>query len=170
MHVTRIDGKRSEAQARPEAALLLSRIGEHATVRFSGWLAMLELAPVHASMIQALAAQPGMSQGALARALGVLPSRMVTYTDQLETKGLVERRRHRTDRRNYALHLTKAGQAAHRSTSQLVQRHQQALLAALTRPQQTQLAELLQLVAREQGLIPSQMPHSESETRQKNSA
>jgi DNA-binding MarR family transcriptional regulator len=170
MHVTRIDKARSEMQAQPDAALLLSRIGAHATVRISNWLTMLELAPVHASLIQALAMQPGMSQGALARTLGILPSRMVAYTDQLETKGLVERRRHRKDRRNYTLHLTKAGQAAHRSASQIVQQHQQALLAGLTRPQQTQLAELLQLVAREQGLIPSQMPHRESEARQKNSA
>lgn len=170
MHVTRIDGARLKTQVGPDAASLLSQIGTHATARFSNWVAMLALAPVHASMIQVLSVHPGMSQCALAKALGILPSRMVAYTDQLETKGLLERRRHRKDRRNHALHLTKAGQAAHRSASELVQRHQQTLLAGLTKQQQMQLAELLQLVAREQGLIPAPIPQRNAETRQRNLA
>ena len=170
MHVTRIDGARLETQAGPDAASLLSQIGAHATTRLSTWLAVLALAPVHASMIQVLAAQPGMSQCALAKALGILPSRMVAYTDQLETKGLLERRRHRKDRRNHALHLTKAGQAAYRSTSQVTQRHRQELLAGLTKQQRIQLAGLLQLVAREQGLISSQISPKEAETRPSKSA
>jgi DNA-binding MarR family transcriptional regulator len=170
MHVTQIDSARLETQPGSDAASLLSQIGAHATTRFSSSLAMLELAPVHATMIQVLALQPGMSQSALAKTLKILPSRMVAYTDQLETKGLLERRLHRKDRRNYALHLTKAGHAAYRSATQLVQRHHQTLLAGLTRQQQTQLAELLQIVAREQGLTANQVPQRKAETHQRNSA
>ena len=67
MHVTQIDSARLETQSGSDAASLLSQIGAHATTRFSSSLAMLELAPAHASMIQVLAAQPGMSQSALAK-------------------------------------------------------------------------------------------------------
>ena len=78
---------------------------------------------------------------------------MVGYVDELERKGLLERRPYEGDRRNNALHLTKAGRAAYRSTARLAQEHQQAFLAGLSKPQQMQLAELLSLVARQQGLI-----------------
>jgi DNA-binding MarR family transcriptional regulator len=57
------------------------------------------------------------------------------------------------------LHLTKAGRAAYRATSRLAEEHQQALLAGLSKQQQIQLAELLSLVAQEQRLISSKIPH-----------
>ena len=60
--------------------------------------------------------------------LGTLPSRMVGYLDEFERKGLLERRLRESDRRNNALHLTKAGQAAYRSTCRLAYEHQEALL------------------------------------------
>jgi DNA-binding MarR family transcriptional regulator len=122
---------------------------------------MLQLAPAHAGILKILAGTPGMSQCALARALGALPSRMVGYVDELERKGLLERRLHESDRRNNALHLTKAGRAAYRSTARLAQEHQQALLAGLSREQRMQLADLLSLVANEQGLISAHQAHSE---------
>jgi DNA-binding MarR family transcriptional regulator len=86
-------------------------------------------------------------------ALGTLPSRMAAYVDELERKTLVERRPHESDRRNNALHLTKAGQAAYRFTCRLAYEHQEALLAGLSERQRVQLAELLQLIANQQGLI-----------------
>jgi DNA-binding MarR family transcriptional regulator len=124
-------------------------------------LAVLELAPAHAGIIEILAGTPGMSQCALARALGMLPSRMVAYVDELERRGLLERQPHKSDRRNNALHLTKAGKAAHHATSELAQEHQQALLAGLSKPQRVQLAGLLQLLATQQGLIAGQTPRKE---------
>jgi DNA-binding MarR family transcriptional regulator len=116
-------------------------------------LAMLELVPAHAGILKILAGTPGLSQCTLARALGTLPSRMVAYVDELERKGLLERRPHESDRRNNALHLTKAGRAAYRATSRLAREHQQALLAGLSKQQQMQLAELLSFIANQQGLI-----------------
>jgi DNA-binding MarR family transcriptional regulator len=47
----------------------------------------------------------------LATALGTLPSRLVAIVDELESKGLLERRPHESDRRSYALHLTEKGKA-----------------------------------------------------------
>ena len=51
----------------------------------------------------------GLSQQALGEKLGVFPSRLVALIDELEGRGLVERRDSPTDRRSYALHLTGAG-------------------------------------------------------------
>jgi DNA-binding MarR family transcriptional regulator len=157
IHVTRIDQRTTSA---PGTASLLAQLGAHATARLTSRLALLELIPAHAGIIKILAGTPGMSQCALAKALGTLPSRMVAYVDELERKGLLERRTHETDRRNHALHLTKAGQAAYHSISRLAQEHQQAILAGLSKQQSMQLTELLQLVANQQDLISDRVPHA----------
>ena len=151
--VTRIDQRTSETKSDQSTASLLAQLGAHATARLTVRLALLELVPAHAGILKILAGAPGMSQSALAKALGMLPSRMVAYVDELERKGLLERRPHQSDRRNNALHLTKAGRAAYRTTSRVAREHQQALLAGLSKQQQMQLAELLSLVANHQGLI-----------------
>jgi DNA-binding MarR family transcriptional regulator len=156
IHVTRIDqGKGPEIQSDPVTASLLAQLGAHATARLTSRLVALELVPAHAGILRILTGKPGMSQCALAMALGTLPSRMVAYVDELERKGLLERRQHESDRRNNALYLTKAGRTAYRATSRLTQEHQQALLAGLSEQQRMQLAELLSLVATHQGLIPA---------------
>jgi DNA-binding MarR family transcriptional regulator len=147
-----------ETRSAPGTASLLARLGAHAAARFNSRLAVLEFAPAHAGILEILAGTPGMSQCTLARALGTLPSRMVAYVDELERKGLLERQPHKSDRRNNALHLTEAGQAAYRSTSRLAQEHQQTLLAGLSKQQRTQLAGLLQLLANQQGLTATPVP------------
>ena len=151
--VTRIDQRTSETKPDQNTASLIAQLGAHATARLTVRLAMLELLPAHAGILKVLTGKPGMSQSALATALGMLPSRMVAYVDELERKGLLERRPHESDRRNNSLHLTKTGRAAYRATSRVAHEHQQALLAGLSKQQQMQLAELLSLVANRQGLI-----------------
>ena len=157
-------GQRTTSETSPGAASLLAQLGAHATARLTTRLAVLQLAPVHAGILSILAGTPGLSQRTLGQALGTLPSRMVGYVDELERRGLLERRPHASDRRNNALHLTKAGQAAYRSTSRLAQEHQQSLLAGLSRQQRTQLAELLSLVANQQGLISGSQAQRERPT------
>jgi DNA-binding MarR family transcriptional regulator len=159
--VTRIDQRTSETKSDQSTASLLAQLGAHATARLTVRLAMLELVPAHAGILKVLTGKPGMSQCTLAVALGMLPSRMVAYVDELERKGLLERRPHESDRRNNALHLTKAGRAAYRATSRVAQEHQQALLAGLSKQQQMQLAELVSLVANHQGLISAAPSKSE---------
>src|SRR5689334_5088038 len=117
----------SEKKSRPSTPSLLVQLGAHAAARFAGRLAALKLAPAHAAMIEILAAKPGMSQCALAELLGTIPSRMVAYVDELESKGLLERRPHKNDRRNNALFLTKAGHAAYRASFRVARENQQAL-------------------------------------------
>src|SRR5271165_1249475 len=134
------------------AAFLLSQLGAHAASQFAARLAQLELIPAHAGVFRILAATPAMTQQALATALGTLPSRLVAIVDELESKGLIERRTHESDRRSYALHLTEKGKATLQAIGKVAREHQQALLAALSEEEQATLGGLLQRVADQQGL------------------
>jgi DNA-binding MarR family transcriptional regulator len=134
------------------AAFLLAQLGSHAASRFAARLAQLELVPAHPGVFRILASTPAISQQALAAALGTLPSRIVAIVDELESKGLLERRPHKSDRRSYALHLTDKGKAALQAIGKVAREHQQALLAALSEDEQVELAGLLQRVADQQGL------------------
>jgi hypothetical protein len=73
-------------------------------------------------------------------------------------KGLLERRPHESDRRSYALHLTESDVSTLQAIGRVARDHQQALLAGLSEEEQRQLADLLQRVADQQGLIPGVHP------------
>ena len=76
----------------------------------------------------------------------------MAIVDELESKGLLERRPHESDRRSYALHLTEKGKATLQAIGKVAREHQQALLAALSEDEQAALAGLLQRIADQQGL------------------
>lgn len=152
------DGGCSMPKARSGAAFLLAQVGAHAASMFGERLGELKLVPAHAGILRILGATPALTQQALATALGTLPSRLVVLVDDLESKGLLERRPHESDRRSYALHLTDAGKSTLQSIGRIARAHQQALLAELSQEEQRQLADLLQRVADQQGLIPRVHP------------
>jgi DNA-binding MarR family transcriptional regulator len=139
-------------KGRSGAAFLLAQLGAHGASQFAARLAGLQLVPAHAGVFRILAATPAITQQALATALGTLPSRLVAIVDELESKGLIERRPHASDRRSYALHLTEKGKAALQSIGKVARDHQQDLLAALSEEEQATLGSLLQRVADQQGL------------------
>jgi DNA-binding MarR family transcriptional regulator len=150
--------KCSKPKGRSGPAFLLAQVGAHAASKFAERLAELKLVPAHAGILRILGATPAITQQALATALGTLPSRLVALMDELESKGLLERRPHESDRRSYALHLTDAGQSTLQAVGRIAREHQQALLAELSEEEQRQLAALLQRVADQQGLIPRVHP------------
>jgi DNA-binding MarR family transcriptional regulator len=137
----------------PGAAFLLAQVGAHAAARFAARLSEADLVPAHAGIFRILSATPAISQQALATALGTVPSRLVALVDDLEARGLVERRAHETDRRTYALHLTDKGKATMETISRVAREHRQDLLAALSDEEQATLSALLQRVAEQQGLL-----------------
>ena len=134
------------------ASFLLAQVGAHAAQRFGERLKPLGFAPYHAGILRMLARSPGVSQQDLAKTLNMHASHMVGIVDELESRGLLERRPSETDRRVYALHLTAKGLQSLGSIGEVARAHARALLAALTEPQQEQLAELLEAIAEEQGL------------------
>src|SRR6476646_7784052 len=90
-------------------AFLLSQLGALASARFAERTRDLGLTPSQAGVLRLLGRSPGLSQRSLADRLGAVPSRVVPLIDSLEARGLVERVRSSTDRRNYELRLTAAG-------------------------------------------------------------
>jgi DNA-binding MarR family transcriptional regulator len=139
-------------------AFLLAQLGHHASTLFAEQLTAVDLSPPHAGILRAIAAEPGRSQQALSAQLGVLPSRVVVYVDDLEERGFVERRRNPDDRRLHALHLTPAGKRLLRKVSELARKHEAQLAAGLTAGQRETLRELLAAVAERQGLTPRVHP------------
>ncbi len=144
---------------RPDGvAFLLAQLGHHAATLFAEQVATIDLTPPRAGILRAIAADPGRSQQALSTQLGMLPSRVVVYVDELEERGYVERRRNPDDRRLHALYLTAAGKRLMRKLSQLARQHELVLTAALDPEQCGALRGLLTAVAQQQGLAPHVHP------------
>ena len=68
---------------------------------------------------------------------------MVALIDDLEQKGLVERRRHPRDRRAFLISPTEPGEAAKVRAIEILDEQQRHFLAPLTRAEQQQLGSLL---------------------------
>jgi DNA-binding MarR family transcriptional regulator len=139
-------------------AFLLAQLGAHASSAFADRLRPLELRPPQAGILGRLARSPGESQRALADALGMHAPRLVALIDDLEARGLVERQRDPSDRRNYAISLTDQGLQALRGISAVARQHELALTAGLEEQERGQLASLLRRIADEQGLTPGVHP------------
>jgi DNA-binding MarR family transcriptional regulator len=154
------DSRRPAPDDRPGGgvAFLLAQLGAHAASVFADRLLPLELRPAEVGVLSRLARSPGESQRALADALGMHAPRLVALIDDLEERGLVERRRDPRDRRNYAISLTKAGRQTLRQISAVVKQHEQAMTAALGDEERAQLASLLRRIADEQALTPGVHP------------
>ena len=91
---------------------LLSQVGSHSSARFADRLEPLGFKPAHAGVLRVIREADGLSQQALGERLGIFASRLVGVIDEMEERGLVERRNSPSDRRTYALYLTQPGKAA----------------------------------------------------------
>ena len=139
-------------------AFLLAQLGHHAATQFAEQMAAVDLTPPHAGILRAIASGPGGSQQALSEQLGLLPSRVVAYVDELEDRGYVERRRNPDDRRLHALHLTASGKKLMSKISDLARQHERRVTAGLDAEQRATLRELLAALAQERGLTPHVHP------------
>jgi DNA-binding MarR family transcriptional regulator len=149
---------KSHPQRPTGAAFLLAQLGAHAADRFGQRIKRLRLAPRHAGILRIIARTPSCNQRALAKRLGVLPSRMVVLLDELTEKGLVERKRSTKDRRHSELVLTKRGRAMLQKLSKLAAEHEADLCAALTSKERDLLAALGRKIVHQQGLTPDVHP------------
>ena len=139
-------------------AFLLAQLGAYAAERFGERVAVLDFTRPQAGLVRLISREPGLSQQAVAGRLGTPPSRLVALVDGLEERGLIERRRNPGDRRNYALHLTAAGEQAMTDLSQASLEHEQAISAPLTEAERAQLSKLLGKLAAAHGLVPGIHP------------
>src|SRR5579884_1872367 len=88
---------------------LLSTLGYVVSRGFHEVLAPLDLEPRQFAVLRAVGWGEGQPQQALAHRLHIPPSRMVALVDELEERGLLERRAAPNDRRVRTLHVTTAG-------------------------------------------------------------
>src|SRR5262245_9215686 len=139
-------------------AFLLAQVGAHAAATFAEHLSSINLSPPHAGILRVVHTSGGISQQSLAEHLRILPSRLVVLLDELEERGMVERRADPADRRSYALYLTSNGSETMKAIGRVARDHQDALLASLSTQERELLASLLLRVADQQGLKPGVHP------------
>jgi DNA-binding MarR family transcriptional regulator len=146
------------AQSRTQIAFLLAQLGAQAAEQFGERAARLELTRPQAGLLRLMGRTPGQSQRALAEQLGTPPSRLVALVDDLENRGLVERRRSAEDRRHHELHLTAAGEETLRRLGAVAAEHEAAVTESLTPAERRTLNELLERLAAAHGLRPGVHP------------
>lgn len=110
---------------------------------FNAALGAFEITPGLYGVLEVIAANPGLKQTQLARAVQLDRSSVVSVIDKLERRGLVERRVALGDRRSNALELTAAGEALRLRVRPLVIEHEARLAAGLSASERATLMALL---------------------------
>jgi DNA-binding MarR family transcriptional regulator len=126
---------------------MLSSLGYAISRRFHQVLEPLELEPGEFALLRAVDTSDGESQNALAERLHISASWMVAIVDDLERRGLLERRPHARDRRVRNLHLTAGGRRLLRKAERNAQNFDQQVADPLSEAELLQLLELLDRIA-----------------------
>jgi len=121
----------------------LRRAQVHLFADFARTMAEAQMTPGQFGVISLIGANPGLSQSALARAVGIERSTMVAVIDALQGRGLVERRPSPVDRRSYALILTQKGAELLDRSTPLVRAHERNVARRLSAADKDKLIELL---------------------------
>ena len=138
--------------------LLLVTLGFDNARRFAAALAPLGIAPRDFGVLRGLTTRDGPSQEELRTTLGLSATRMTFLVDDLETRGLIERRPHPDDRRKHALHITPAGRRVLEKATAVAARREGEVIAGLSRAERGELERLLRKIADRDGLPPGGMP------------
>jgi DNA-binding MarR family transcriptional regulator len=105
-----------------------------------------QVSPGRAGMLLLIEANPGVTQGSLAHAVGLDRSTMVGVIDALEDGGLIERRRG-DDRRTNGLWLTRAGRTFVARLRRRIELHERRVAAHLSAAERDTLLALLEKLA-----------------------
>lgn len=145
-------------QLRERPSFLLSQLGFHSDDRFDDRLEPLGVTRRQFGLLRLLAEADGQTQQQLSERLRTHRNVMVGMIDELERRGLVERRRYPTDRRAHAVHLTGAALDLLSRGESILDTCDDELLGALEPAERTALMSLLQRVADQAGLLPGLHP------------
>lgn len=105
------------------------------------------LSPGQFGVLVLIRENPGLSQSALAKGLGIERSTMVAVIDRLQDRGWVARTASATDRRTNALALTAAGEEVLARATPMVEAHEREIAAALGPGERQVLIDLLARIA-----------------------
>jgi DNA-binding MarR family transcriptional regulator len=125
--------RRAQSAVFGDFAATFARAGEALTPGEFGLLVLVER-------------NAGLSQMALARALGIDRSTLVPILDRLQARGLLVRHRSPSDGRTHALALTPTGERALARFTKLVRTHEKRIASGLSAAEIAILIELLEKV------------------------
>ena len=142
--------RRAEANPEVDLAALAGHAG-YAVRRFQLWifqdfvktLAAVDIRPTQYSVMTVIGANPGLTQMAVAKRLGVERARLVHLLDSLEGRKLVKRVPSATDRRSHALHLTAHGQHSLRKFKKLAAEHERHVAEKIGKQNRERLLQIL---------------------------
>lgn len=152
------DGVLARDRAPSSLGFLLSQVGIHASRRFAERLAPLDLQPPLFRVMNVVDAAEGLSQHAIGEAIEAPASRMVAIVDELERRGLIERRPHPGDRRVHALYLTDGGRELLARGREIAAQHEAELTHGMSKSDRDRLVSLLQKIVDEQEIGPGVHP------------
>lgn len=123
----------------------------YAVRRFQIWifqdfirtLGAVDIRPTQYSVMTVIGANPGLSQMAVAKRLGIERARLVHLLDSLEHRDLVSRIRSATDRRSHALHLTARGKTALAQFKRLAAEHERHVAEKIGKANREKLLQIL---------------------------
>jgi DNA-binding MarR family transcriptional regulator len=114
---------------------------------FAARIDMEGITPARFGLLTIVEHNRGLSQTALAQALGTDRSSMVAMIDRLEAEGYVERRRAPGDRRSHAIHPTHAGTALLEKIRPLIRAHEAEIAKGLGAGERAALLRLLRRIS-----------------------
>lgn len=123
----------------------------YAVRRFQLWifqdfiktLAAVDIRPTQYSVMTVIGANPGLSQMAVAKRLGIERARLVHLLDSLEDRDFVSRILSATDRRSHALHLTARGRTALAQFKRLAAEHERHVAEKIGKENRERLLQIL---------------------------
>ena len=130
-------------------SFLLKRLGFAAKDKAMEAYERSGLHPYHHAVLAVLDEGSRETQGAIADALGYDRGQLVGLLDELEDRGLVERRRDPADRRRHIVRLTPAGKRALAKLRALARQLDDEFLATLDEDERAQLHALLLRLAQQ---------------------
>jgi DNA-binding MarR family transcriptional regulator len=131
------------------AAFMLKRLGFMLKDRTMEAFEETGMTPYHHAVLALLNEEPRETQAMIADALGYDRSHLVGVLDELEERGLIERRRDPTDRRRHLVSLTKDGEQALVRLRAVSKQVENEFFRPLDEKERKTLNELLLRLARE---------------------
>jgi DNA-binding MarR family transcriptional regulator len=114
---------------------------------FNYTLAELDLRPGQFAVLVLIDQNPGTSQSSVSAALGIQKANFVATIADLETRGLVRRRKSDSDGRTYSLGLTARGRSLLQHAADLQSLHEKRVIAHIGSEGRQQLLTLLERLA-----------------------
>lgn len=124
----------------------IKRAQVHAYELFFDFLGDNAISPARMTALSLIGTNPGITQSALAKMLGISRAGIVKVIDWLESLSLVERRAKQGDRRSNLLYLTTSGQDELNWLAEQSKQYENLLASRLTEEERAQLMTLLEKV------------------------